>query len=69
VPVQVARGRLAKERSDRFELEDQEFFRRVRSGYLERAAKNPLRVRVVDSGRPVDIVKKEVENIIFSICL
>lgn len=69
VPVQVARGRLDKDRSDRFEHEDREFFRRVRAGYLERAARNPLRVQVLDGGRPIDEVKKVVENIIASICI
>jgi dTMP kinase len=69
VPVQVARGRLDRNRPDRFEHEDQDFFRKVRAGYLERAAKNPLRVRVLDGGRPIEEVKKSVENIISSICI
>jgi dTMP kinase len=69
VPVQVAKERLDKDRSDRFEHEDHEFFRRVRSGYLERAARNALRVQVLDGSRPIDEVKKEVENIIISICI
>jgi dTMP kinase len=69
VPVQVARERLDKKRPDRFEHEDQEFFRRVRSGYMERAARNPLRVQVLDGSRPIDAVKKEVEKIVSSICI
>jgi dTMP kinase len=68
VPVKVARGRLDKDRADRFEHEDHEFFRRVRSGYLDRAARNPHRVKVLDGSRPVDEVKKAVEKIITGIC-
>lgn len=68
VPVEVARSRLDKNRADRFEHEDHEFFRRVRAGYLERAAEDPGRVRVVDGSRPVDEVKKSVEKIISVIC-
>jgi len=68
VPVEVARSRLDKGSSDRFEHEDHEFFRRVRAGYLERAAKDPVRVRVVDGTLPVDEVRKRVERIVSAIC-
>ena len=64
VPVEVALARLPKERKDRFESEDKAYFERVRAGYLERAAAEPHRVRVVDGSRPVNNVKKEVEDII-----
>lgn len=67
-PVEVALARLTKARSDRFEREDRGFFERVRAGYLERAAAEPRRLRVVDGGRPLAEVKKEIEEIISSIC-
>jgi len=64
VPVEVALARLPKERKDRFESENKAYFERVRAGYLERAAAEPQRVRVVDGSQPLDNVKKEVEDII-----
>jgi len=67
-PVEVALARLAKDRCDRFELESQVFFERVRTAYLERAAAEPLRVRVVQSGRSLPEVKKDVEDIVSTIC-
>ena len=67
-PVEVALARLAKERGDRFELESQAFFERVRAAYLERVAAEPRRMRVVQCGRPLSEVKKDVEDIVSTIC-
>lgn len=58
-PVALALAR-AKQRNrdrgqsldDRFEQEQQQFFERVRSGYLEIAQAHPDRVRVVDASMP-----------------
>lgn len=66
VPVDVALGRLSKR--DRFESEGEAYFHRVRAAYLERAAAEPRRVRVVDGQKAVAEVKKEVEKYIASIC-
>ena len=68
VPVDVARARLPKNRKDRFESENTAYFERVRAGYLERAAAEPRRVRVVDGRRPLREVEKEVEDIVSTIC-
>lgn len=68
VPVEVALARLSKDRADRFESENRGYFERVRAGYLERAAAEPGRVRVVDGGRPVEEVKKVVETIVSTLC-
>jgi len=68
VPVELALGRLFKDQADRFESENNAYFERVRAGYLERAAAEPRRIRVVDGERPLVEVKKEVENIISTIC-
>jgi len=67
-PVEVALARLAKERGDRFELESQAFFERVRAAYLERVAAEPRRMRVVQCGRSLSEVKKDVEDIVSTIC-
>jgi len=67
-PVEVALARLAKKRGDRFELESKGFFERVRAAYLERTAAEPRRMRVVQSGRPLPEVRKDVEDIISTLC-
>jgi dTMP kinase len=65
VPVEVGRERAAHGRApDRFERESADFFRRVRAGYLDRAARAPARFRILDASRPVDQVQKELEEII-----
>ena len=63
-PVEVALARLAKNRGDRFELESKAFFERVRAAYLARAAAEPRRMRVVQSGRSLPEVRKDVEDIV-----
>jgi dTMP kinase len=45
---------------DRFEGEGQEFFRRVRAGYLARAQADRLRMKVIDASRPVDSVQADI---------
>ena len=67
-PVEVALSRLAKTRTDRFEREDRGFFERVRAEYLTRAAAYPSRMRVIQGGRPLPEVKKDVEDIVSTIC-
>jgi len=67
-PVEVALSRLAKARTDRFEREDRGFFERVRAEYLSRAAADPGRMRVIQGGRPLPEVKKDVEDIVSTIC-
>ena len=67
-PVEVALARLAKDRGDRFELESRAFFERVRAAYLARAAAEPHRMRVVQSGRSLAEVEKDVEDIVSTIC-
>jgi dTMP kinase len=67
-PVEVALSRLAKARTDRFEREDRGFFERVRAAYLERVGADPRRMRVIEGGRPLPQVKKDIEDIVSTIC-
>ena len=67
-PVEVALARLPKKRGDRFELESRAFFERVRAAYLERAAAETRRMRVVQSGRSLPEVRKDVEDIVSTLC-
>lgn len=49
---------------DRFEQEQQDFFEQVRAAYLERAAQNPGRFRIVDAGRELAAVQQQLDDII-----
>jgi dTMP kinase len=73
-PIEVARQRLKSSRQgqgapglDRFEQEQEGFFRRVRDMYLRRAAQDPKRIRVIDSTNPIAIIQNNLEHIIISI--
>lgn len=61
VPPAVGFERLRRRdgRRDRFELEGEAFFQRVRDGYLELARQEPRRVKVVDGARPQELVLDE----------
>jgi dTMP kinase len=58
----LRRNRQAQ-KEDRFELETVEFHKRVRSGFLEIAGKDPDRVKIVDASKNPD----EISNAIFGI--
>ena len=57
--LERAKGRLL-EGDTRFELEEIEFHRRVREGYLRLAHQEPERFRVVNSSREKEVVREEV---------
>ena len=62
LPVAVGLARAGKRSAaDRFEQEDQAFFQRVRMMYLDQAARQPERYRVIDADRPLEVVRTEVE--------
>ncbi|MDH5247107.1 MAG: dTMP kinase, partial [Betaproteobacteria bacterium] len=67
VPTDVSRARLdaalRKGRAlDRFEREAGAFFGRVRDAYLQRAAAEPARFRIIDSTRPLAQVSAELDR-------
>ena len=49
---------------DRLELEDIEFHKRVREGYLHISEKEPERVRIVDATMPVEEISEKVWEIV-----
>lgn len=62
--VSVARVEERGAARDRFEQEQAAFFSRVREAYLRIAAQSPQRVRVVDAGRPLEQVRRQVGHIL-----
>ena len=65
VPVKLGMERVAgRGEADRFEIESIRFFERVRNAYLERAAANPHRFRIIDASQDEDQVWQQVENIL-----
>ncbi len=51
-------------REDRFEREDIEFHRRIRDGYLFLAKEEPARIRLVNGERDIEVIHKEICDII-----
>ncbi len=64
VAAGLARAAGRAEAPDRFESEAAGFFERVRAAYLERAAREPERFRVVDAGRPLDQVTGQLREVL-----
>ena len=69
VPIEVSRERLQRGRAsgrdlDKFEREEFAFFERVRNVYLERAAREPARFRVVNAARPMNEVQSDLSRLL-----
>ena len=65
-PLEVARERVERHtpHPDKFERERAEFFARVRNVYLQRAAAEPDRIKVIDSRQPVDSIRLKLDALI-----
>ena len=69
VMPQIGRSRSSRIKSpDRFEQEDEAFYQRVREGYLRRAREHPSRIRVVDAGADLPEVRKQLDEIVLTLC-
>ena len=65
VPVELGMTRVAgRGEADRFEVESAQFFERVREAYLERAAGNPQRFKIIDASQDQELVWLQVETIL-----
>ena len=61
IPVQIGLKRAGESSTpDRFELEQVEFFERVRSQYLQIAKDNPQRCVVIDASKPLEAVQAQI---------
>ena len=63
LPPEVGLERAGRRSApDRFEKEQRPFFERVRQVYLDLAAAEPGRFRVIDAGRPLEEVERQVSK-------
>lgn len=61
LPVSLGRERIAgRGEADRIEAEQDAFFERVRTGYLERARQNPEQFVVIDASAPLADVQAQI---------
>ncbi len=51
---------------DRIEAERDDFFERVRAGYLERARQAPARFRIIDATRPAEVVAADAVRVLLA---
>lgn len=63
VPVELGLERAGKRSEpDRFELEKNDFFNRVRQAYLKMAENNPQRYKIIDASLPLDDVQQQIAD-------
>jgi dTMP kinase len=61
LPVDIGLARAGERGApDRFEQEQLAFFERVRQAYLDQAAAEPRRYRVIDAGQPLETVQAQL---------
>ncbi len=62
-PVMIGMQRArARAELDRFELEQMDFFERVRHSYLKRAQQFPERIHIIDANQPLDEVQSHIKK-------
>jgi dTMP kinase len=62
--VTASERRSAARAPDKFESESEAFFERTRGEYLRRAEESPQRFVIVDSTRPIDEIRKKLEEVV-----
>jgi dTMP kinase len=63
-PETAAERRGQAREADRFEQETLDFFARVRAAYLTRARQEPARIRVIDAGRRIEVIERDLSSIL-----
>jgi dTMP kinase len=63
-PVAIAQTRVAQGGAvpDKFEREQAAFFERVRDAYLQLAAAEPARIKVIDSSTSIDAIRGQIRR-------
>ncbi len=65
VPVEVGLARAGQRGTpDRFEQEQFDFFERVRACYRQRAAAEPLRIRMIDASQEQSAVERQIQFVL-----
>lgn len=65
IPVEIGLKRAsARSDPDRFELEQVEFFERVRRGYLGIAEQDPDRCKLIDASQPLEQVQSQIVGVL-----
>jgi dTMP kinase len=66
LPTEIACERLAKtgNNPDRFEQEARHFFEKVRTAYLDCAARNPDRIKIIDARQRLDDIQKQLDIVV-----
>ncbi len=65
LPVEIGMDRAKKRGElDRFESQRIEFFQRVRSAYLQRAAQQPQAYRIIDASLTLDKVQQQIQIVL-----
>ncbi|MAK16974.1 MAG: dTMP kinase [Gammaproteobacteria bacterium] len=60
ISAEKSKERISQRKMDRMESEPQEFFERVREGYLEIATKNPDRVVCLNANESIEELKTQI---------
>jgi dTMP kinase len=68
LPIKIAQRRMGQRKRDRFESEALDFHERVRNAYLERATKNPERIKVIDSSQTKGQIRELVQIELDRVC-
>ena len=68
LPIKIAQRRMGQRKKDRFESEALDFHERVRNAYLERATKNPERIKVIDSSQTKGQIRELVQIELDRVC-
>jgi dTMP kinase len=67
-PVNLGMSRVVQRgERDRFEVEQMDFFERIRQAYLDRAGRSIGRIQVIDAGRPIEEVKADALRIVLEL--
>ncbi|MCG7983118.1 MAG: dTMP kinase [Candidatus Thiodiazotropha lotti] len=65
LPVEQGLARAGKRSEpDRFEKQAMSFFEKVRAGYLEIAAREPHRVKIVDASKSLETVQQQINGVV-----
>jgi dTMP kinase len=59
-----ARNHVRADNEGRFEAEDLDFYTRVRNGYLELAAREVHRIKVIAADRPIETVQADILRVL-----